>query len=55
MWEDIVSGRYDPKLIAGRAIPYSIDVQLPRLFERHRQIQDGTDMPLGNVVAQMQG
>ena len=55
MWEDIVSGRYDPRLIAGRAIPYSIDVQLPRLFERHRQIQDGTDMPLGNVMAQMQG
>ncbi len=54
LWEDIRNGRYDPERIAKRVRPYSIDVQLPRLFERHRQIQDRRPMPRNNVIAPMQ-
>ena len=53
LWRDIQSGQYDPRRIAERARPYSIEVQLPRLFERHRQIQDGAKLPEGNVITQM--
>ncbi len=53
LWADIKAGRYDPERIAARARPYSIAVQLPRLFERHRQIQAGAEMPEGNVIRQM--
>ena len=51
LWADIRAGRLDPQAIAARVRPYSIDVQLPRLFERHRQIQSGAPLPLGNVTA----
>ena len=51
LWEGIRNGRYDPHRIAERVRPYSINVQLPRLFERHRQIQDRLPMPGGNVIA----
>ncbi len=53
LWEDIRAGRCDPEAIAARTRPYSIDTQLPRLFERHRQIQSGAPLPLGNVIAAM--
>ena len=53
LWRDIQSGQYDPRRIAERARPYSIEVQLPRLFERHRQIQDGAKLPEGNVITRM--
>ncbi len=50
LWEGIRNGRLDPQRIAERVRPYSIDVQLPRLFERHRQIQDRRPMPGNNVI-----
>ncbi len=51
LWEDIRAARLDPTRIAARATPYAVNTQLPRLFERHRQLQDGAPMPRNNVLA----
>ena len=39
LWRDIKAGNYDPQEVRGHVEPYSINVQLPRLFARHREMQ----------------
>ncbi|MFI5410098.1 hypothetical protein [Kaistia sp. UC242_56] len=38
LWDEIQSGQLDPAAIRARAVPYSTEVQMPKLFERHRQL-----------------
>jgi len=40
LWQAINHGRYVPEAIAQLARPYSVDAQLPRLFDIHRALQD---------------
>lgn len=40
LWRDIRAGRLNPQTMAETAAPFSIDRQLPRFFQLHRQIQD---------------
>ncbi len=39
LWGDIGAGKYDPQKVRAHVEPYSINVQLPRLFARHREMQ----------------
>lgn len=38
LWSDIRAGRLDPQAIRALVRPYSVDTQMPRLFERHRHL-----------------
>ena len=38
LFDDIRSGRLDPAVIRAKAVPYSTKVQMPKLFERHREL-----------------
>lgn len=38
LWDEIQSGRLDPAAIRAKANSYSTRVQMPKLFERHRQL-----------------
>lgn len=39
--DDVFAGRLDPRRIAALAQPYSVEQQMARLFERHRELQNG--------------
>lgn len=51
LWADIRAGRLDPAAIREKVLPYSVMVQMPRLFERHRALAAGTALPPAGVVA----
>ncbi|MCX5571029.1 glycosyltransferase [Kaistia nematophila] len=38
LWDEIATGRLAPEAIRAKAVPYSTKVQMPKLFERHRQL-----------------
>lgn len=38
LWDDIRAGRLSPEAIAEKVRPYSVAVQMPRLFARHRSL-----------------
>ncbi len=38
LWADIRAGRLDPEAIRALVRPYSVAVQMPKLFERHRAL-----------------
>jgi hypothetical protein len=38
LFDDIRAGRLEPEAIRAKAVPYSTKVQMPKLFERHREL-----------------
>ncbi len=49
--DDVFAGRLDPRRIAALVQPYSVEQQMARLFERHRQLQDGGEALLDAKLA----
>ncbi len=41
LWSDIRAGRLDPDAIRALVRPYSVAVQMPKLFDRHRALARG--------------
>lgn len=41
LWQDIRAGRIDPEAARALVRPYSVAVQMPKLFERHRSLSSG--------------
>lgn len=49
--DDVFAQSLDPRRIAALAQPYSVDTQMARLFDRHRELQDGAGGVAGARLA----
>jgi glycosyltransferase involved in cell wall biosynthesis len=50
LWQAIRDGRIDPQAVHARIVPYSVDEQMARLFERHRLLH-GPNAPAERSAA----
>jgi glycosyltransferase involved in cell wall biosynthesis len=51
LWHDIRAGRLDPEAIRAKVRPYSVEVQMPKLFDRHRALGRRPAPGAGTTVA----
>ena len=55
LWGDIQAGRIDPARVHGLVEPYSIEVQMARLFAHHRALRDGQRSGAGALETERVG
>jgi glycosyltransferase involved in cell wall biosynthesis len=53
LWDEIRAGAIDPEAVRALVRPYSVEVQMPKLFDRHRSLvrQSSTGRPRAIAIA----